>query len=65
MNAEEGRRIYKPWARCQLVHARYRNLGLDHLWVRGRQKVEACARWFALATNILIAARLSAAATVA
>lgn len=62
MGGEEGRRIYKRRARCELVHAKYRNLGLDRLLVRGRRKVEICARWFALASNILIGARLNPSA---
>lgn len=62
MDSQEGRLVYKRRARCELVHARFRNLGLDRLWVRGRKKVEACACWFALAANILAEARLRAAA---
>lgn len=62
MDSDEGRLVYKRRSRCELVHARLRNLGLDRLWVRGRKKVEACARWFALAANILTEARLRAAA---
>jgi hypothetical protein len=62
MGGEEGRRIYKRRARCELVHAKYRNLGLDRLLVRGRRNVEVCARWFALASNILIGARLNPSA---
>jgi hypothetical protein len=38
---------------------------LTAVWVRGRQKVEAWARWFALASNILIGARMSASAIAA
>jgi transposase len=62
MKSEEGRRIYQRRARCELVHARLRNLGLDRLWVRGRKKVETCAKWFALAANLLTEVRLRAAA---
>ena len=61
MDSEEGCLVYKRRSRCELVHARFRNLGLDRLWVRGRKKVKACACWFALAANILVEARLRAA----
>lgn len=58
MASEDGRRVYKRRARCELVHARFRNPGLDRLLVRGREKVATWARWFALASNILTEARL-------
>jgi hypothetical protein len=61
MASDEGKRIYKRRARCELIHAKLRNLGLDHLRLRGRKKVETWARWFALAMNILTEARLVAA----
>ena len=61
MASEEGKRIYKRRARCELIHAKLRNLGLDHLRLRGREKVETWARWFALAMNILTETRLVAA----
>lgn len=58
MNSQEGAEAYKRRSRCELVHAHYRNLRLDRLRVRGRKNVEICARWFALAANILTEARL-------
>lgn len=61
MASEEGKRIYRRRARCELVHAKLRNLGLDHLLLRGREKVETWMRWFALASNIITEARLRAA----
>ena len=62
MNSPQGAETYKRRSRCELVHARFRNLGLDHLTVRGRKNVETCMRWFALAANILTEARLRAQA---
>ena len=50
--------LYRRRARCELVHARLRNLGLDRLLVRGVAKVQAWMAGFALATNILAEARL-------
>lgn len=62
MNSPPGAQTYKRRSRCELVHARFRNLGLDHLKVRGRRNVETCVCWFALAANILTEARLRAEA---
>ena len=59
MAGEAGQAVYRRRAIAELVHARLRNLGLDRLHVRGRAKVEACMRWFALAMNIMTAARLA------
>jgi transposase len=50
--------IYKRRSRCELVHAKLRNLRLDRLFVRGRRKVETWMTGFALAMNILTEARL-------
>lgn len=61
MASEDGKRIYKRRAHCELIHAKLRNLGLDHLRLRGREKVATWARWFALAMNILTETRLMAA----
>jgi transposase len=58
MKSDEGQIVYQRRTRCELVNAKFHNLGLDRLFVRGRQKVEACARWFALASNILTETRL-------
>jgi hypothetical protein len=62
MASEEGKRIYGLRCRCELPHARLRNLGLDHLLVRGKEKVLTWMRWFALAMNVTTAARLERAA---
>ena len=61
MASEDGKRIYRRRSRCELVHAKLRNLGLDHILLRGRKKVETWMRWFALAANILTERRLRAA----
>lgn len=61
MASEEGKRVYRRRSRCELIHAKLRNLGLDHIFLRGRQKVETWMRWFALASNILTETRLRAA----
>jgi transposase len=61
MAGEDGKRIYRRRSRCELVHAKLRNLGLDHILLRGREKVATWMRWFALATNILTERRLRAA----
>lgn len=58
MATPEAQAIYKRRSRCELVHARLRNLRLDRLFVRGRIKVEAWMTGFALAMNILTEARL-------
>nr|WP_264599325.1 IS1182 family transposase [Rhodoblastus acidophilus] len=61
MASEEGQRAYQRRARCELVHAKLRNLGLDRLLLRGKEKIETLMRWFSLASNILTEARLRAA----
>ena len=61
MAGDDGKRIYRRRSRCELIHARLRNLGLDHVLLRGREKVETWMRWFALAANILTERRLRAA----
>ena len=61
MVTDEAKAIYKRRAIAELVHARLRNLGLDHLLLRGREKVKTCMLWFALASNILTGARLASA----
>lgn len=62
MRSQSGAQTYKRRSRCELVHAKFRNLGLDRLNVRGRKNVETYVRWFALAANILTEARLRAQA---
>ena len=61
MASEEGKARYKRRSRCELPHARFRNLGLDHVLLRGKQKVLSWMRWFALASNLLTEVRLRAA----
>jgi transposase len=63
MASPEGKAIYKLRCRCELPHARLRNLGLDHLLLRGNDKVLTWMRWFALAMNIMTQQRLLRAAT--
>lgn len=59
MASEEGKAVYKLRCRCELPHARLRNLGLDHLLLRGKEKVLTWMRWFALAMNVMTGARLA------
>lgn len=61
MASDEAKTIYKRRSRCELVHAKLRNAGWDKLYVRGKLKVEAWMRWFALASNILIGHQLERA----
>ncbi len=61
MASERGKHAYKRRSVCELVHAKLRNRGTDRLHIRGRAKVEAWMRWFALAANILTEHRLAAA----
>jgi transposase len=61
MASTPGKEIYKRRSRCELIHAKFRNLGLDHVLLRGVKKVTSWMHWFALASNILSATRLKAA----
>ena len=61
MASDEGKERYKRRSRCELVHAKLRNLGLDRVSARGKEKVLTWMRWFALASNIAAEARLRAA----
>ncbi len=58
MATAEAKAIYRRRARAELIHAKLRNLHLDRLHLRGREKVETWMRWFALTMNILTEARL-------
>lgn len=58
MATPEAQAIYKRRARCELIHAKLRNLTLDRLRVRGCAKVQAWMAGFALAMNILTEHRL-------
>jgi transposase len=59
METERGKAIYRerPGA-AECVNAQARNRGLTRLLVRGREKVRAVLLWFAIAHNVLRAARL-------
>ncbi|HEX3729909.1 MAG TPA: transposase [Opitutaceae bacterium] len=61
MATDAAKEIYKRRSRCELVHAKLRNVGCDKLHVRGREKVETWMRWYALASNILIGHNLATA----
>lgn len=61
MASDEGKRTYRRRSRCELVHAKLRNLGLDRPLLRGKEKIETLMRWFSLASNILTEARLQTA----
>lgn len=60
MATAEAKALYKRRACCERVHARLRNLTLDRLTVRGRDKVQSWMTGFALAMNILAERRLRA-----
>ena len=62
MATEDAKAIYQRRSRCELVHAKLRNLHLDRLFVRGSAKVQGWMAGFALGQNILTKARLPAAA---
>lgn len=62
MKSPHGKSVYKRRAPGECINARFRNWGLRQFPVRGRQKVLAVLRWFALANNILAGHRLLAAA---
>ena len=61
MASEQGQQQYKVRSICECIHARWRNWDLLRLPVRGLQKVQAIALWYALANNVLQAHRLAAA----
>ncbi|WP_346016924.1 transposase [Methylobacterium sp. GC_Met_2] len=62
MADEPAKVIYRRRGRCELVHARLRNLGLDRPLARGLRKLAHEMTGFALAMNILTAHRLRRAA---
>jgi transposase len=62
MKSPHGKGVYKRRAPGECINARLRNWGLGQFTVRGRDKVLAVLRWFALANNILAGHRLTAAA---
>ena len=62
MATAEAKAIYKHRAAtAELVNAQARNRGLTRLLVRGREKVKAVLLWFALAHNMMVGWRLTAA----
>lgn len=63
MGSEEARRIYKQRpASAEWINAQAHNRGLRQFLVRGLAKVRAVALWQALAHNLMVQARLTAAA---
>lgn len=58
MKSRYGKAIYKRRAPGECINARLRNWGFGRFVVRGRAKVDAVLRWFALANNILAGHRL-------
>ena len=62
MAGEPAKAIYRRRGRCELVHARLRNFGLDRPLVRGLDKLTAWMTDFALAMNILNEHRLRSTA---
>jgi transposase len=62
MGTEAAKEIYKDRAAtAECVNAQARNRGLVRLLVRGVEKVQAVARWFAVAHNVACGVRLRAA----
>jgi transposase len=62
MKSPHGKGVYKRRAPGECINARFRNWDLRQFTVRGREKVLAVLRWFALANNILAGHRLRALA---
>lgn len=58
MATRPAKGIYRRRGRCELVHARLRNLGQDRPLVRGLAKLASWMTGFALAMNILAERRL-------
>lgn len=58
MRSPSGKGAYKERAPCECIHARWRNWALRQFPVRGRPKVRAVALLYALANNVMAAARL-------
>jgi hypothetical protein len=62
MGTEAAKELYKDRAAtAECVNAQARNRGLVRLLVRGVEKVQAVARWFAVAHNVACGTRLRAA----
>jgi transposase len=61
MASQEGKARYKLRPICECIHARWRNWNLRQFNVRGIEKVQAVALWFALTNNILQGYRLASA----
>ena len=62
MGTEAAKELYKDRAAtAECVNAQARNRGLVRLLVRGVAKVQAVARWFAVAHNVACGVRLRAA----
>lgn len=60
MKSPHGKSVYRRRAPGECINARFRNWGLRQFALRGRDKVLAVLRWFALANNILAAHRMLA-----
>src|SRR5215472_4945642 len=58
MASDAGKKLYRNRAKCECIHARWRNWDLGRLKVRGEAKVMAVMHWHALANNILQADRI-------
>jgi len=59
MATDEAREIFRQRKRVELIHAQYKNRGLDRLTVRGIAKAQAVALWHALAINLTVIRRLT------
>lgn len=58
MASDEGKKQYRDRAKCECIHARWRNWNLTRLNVRGETKVTAVMLLHALVNNILQADRI-------
>ena len=62
MATEDGEAIYKRRMLIERINADCKNHGFAAMLVRGLRKVQAVARWHALAHNLIAAHRLRVAA---
>lgn len=60
MATDDGKGIFRRRKLAELIHAQYKNRGLDRLTVRGLEKTRAIALWHALAINLAVTRRLTA-----
>ena len=62
MKSPHGKGVCKRRGMGECINARFRQWGLYQFTVRGCAKVNTVLHWFALANNILVGRRMTAAA---